>query len=423
MTGNTLNAEIPRSTFRGVLSLPGHPTWYAAAALIRTPVVMAPLALVFLGHSTQSFSVGAMLAATHALGEAAGAPVMGRRFDHRPFVGQLRLALSAEALAFSALALSAGRAPVPALLALAFVAGAAAAGAPGGMRAQLSATTPEHLRPTALSLESSLSQTAWAIAPPLASLLYVQFSAPGALIAMAVASAAPLLFAHRIPHATSRPETSGEIGDERLRTTAILRLVWPTALLSAAIMFLIGTVDVALPARLEDIGSSPALAGLIMTSFAVASVIAGLLYGSRRWPGTPLSQSLVLLPVLAAAFTLPGLTTQPWIFAAAFAVGGLLYSPLMVIRNLALQQRLPQHAWATGFSVLYAAAGVGYGAAGLMAAAMLDIAGSGTAFVVCTLTTIVIGALSLLGERTHPRHTPQQAAIRGAREPIRAGCE
>lgn len=154
-----------------------------------------------------------------------------------------------------------------------------------------------------------------------------------------------------------------------------------------------------------------------MTAFAVASVISGLLYGSRRWPGSPLSQSLVLLPVLAAAFTLPGLTTQPWSFAAAFAVGGLLYSPLMVIRNLALQQRLPQHAWATGFSVLYAAAGVGYGAVSLMAAALLDIAGSATAFVACALTTIVIGALSLLGERAHTHTTHlnsprQQAAVR-----------
>ncbi|GAA3381342.1 hypothetical protein GCM10020367_72210 [Streptomyces sannanensis] len=49
-----------------------------------------------------------------------------------------------------------------------------------------------------------------------------------------------------------------------------------------------------------------------------------------------------------------------------------------------------------------------------MAAALLDIAGSGTAFVVSALTTIVIGALSLLGDRTHPRHTPQQAAVQGA---------
>lgn len=405
MTGNTLEAAAPRNAFRSVLALPGHLTWYAAAALIRMPVVMAPLALVFLGHSAHSFSVGGSLAAAHALGEAAGAPIMGRRFDHRPFLGQLWLSLGIEALAFIALAVTAGQAPVAALLALAFLAGAGAAGAPGGMRAQLSATTPDHLRPTALSLESSLSQTVWAVAPPLASLLYVQFSARGAVIAMAIAAAAPLLFAHRIPHTDAHTGTSHDSTVERLSSAVILRRIWPTTLLSAAIMFLIGTVDVLLPARLDDVGSSAALAGPVMTAFAIASVIAGLAYGSRRWPGTPLGQTAVLLPALAAAFALPGLSRHPWSFAIAFAIGGFLYSPLLVIRNLALQQRIPPRAWATGFSVLYAAAGLGYGAAGLTAAALLDLAGSGPAFVACTLITVAIGGLSLLGERVHPRHT------------------
>ncbi|MGJ5748709.1 hypothetical protein FB563_6259 [Streptomyces puniciscabiei] len=253
---------------------------------------------------------------------------------------------------------------------------------------------------------ASFEKIVWAVAPPLASLLYVQFSAIGALIAMAAASAAPLLFAHRIPHTDPRTGTPGEgTLPERLGTAAILRLTWPTTLLSAAIMFLIGTVDVLLPARLDDVGSSPALAGPVMTAFAVASVAAGLAYGSRRWPGSPFSQTLVLLPVLTGAFALPGLTTHPMNFALAFAIGGFLYSPLLVIRNLALQQRLPQHAWATGFSVLYAAAGVGYGAAGLTAAALLDTAGPAPAFIACTLITLGIGSLSLLGERLHPRPT------------------
>ncbi|MFB7325575.1 hypothetical protein [Streptomyces sp. NPDC056190] len=62
---------------------------------------------------------------------------------------------------------------------------------------------------------------------------------------------------------------------------------------------------------------------------------------------------------------------------------------------------------AEGFSALHAAAGVGYGAACLTAAALLNIAGSGPAFITCTLITLAIGGLSLLGERTHSRHTTQ----------------
>ncbi|MFF4759733.1 MFS transporter [Streptomyces sp. NPDC001292] len=416
MTGNTEGGAL-KPSYRNVLAFPGHTTWYVAAALVRAPVVMAPLALVFLGYTAQSFTVGGMLAATHALGEAAAAPFMGRRFDTRPFTRQLRLALSIEALVFAALAISAARAPLPALLALAFLAGAAASGAPGGMRAQLSATTPEHLRPTALSLESFLGQSVWAIAPPLASLLYAQFSAVGALLVMAAFSAAPVLFAHRIPHTAPAPPDTAQ-NQHLVRTASLLRLAWPTALLSAAIMFLIGTADVLLPARLQDTGASPALAGPVMTAFALASALAALLYGIRRWPGTPWGQTLALLPAVTAVFALPALTDNPWGLAAVFAIGGFLYSPLMVIRNLALQQRLPQPAWATGFSLLYAAAGLGYGAAGLMGAILLHIADSATAFLACAVTTGLFGVASLIGERLSsprtltavPNSTPLAAA-------------
>jgi MFS family permease len=138
-----------------------------------------------------------------------------------------------------------------------------------------------------------------------------------------------------------------------------------------------------------------------MTAFAVSSVLAGVVYGSRRWPGTLRAHTLVLVLTMAAAFALPGLTAQPWYFTAAFAIGGLLYSPLMIIRNLVLQERLPQRGWATGFSVLYAAAGLGYGVAGLLAAGLLHTVGSGTAFLVCALGATVIGVVAIASERAH----------------------
>ncbi|MCZ4119900.1 MFS transporter [Streptomyces sp. H39-S7] len=401
-------AEGKGAGYRQVLALPAHSTWYAAAAMVRAPVVMAPLALVFVGYSTGSFAAGGILAAAHALGEAAAAPLMGRLFDTRPFVRQLRLSLVAEAIAFTLLAVFMTDAPLPVLIALAALAGGSAAGAPGGMRAQLSTTTPADLRPTALSLESSLSQTVWAVSPPLVSLLYVQLTARGALLAIALIAVTPVLFAGRIAH-SDRHTSATATAQNAMPTRQVLRLAWPTALLSASIMFLIGTVDVLLPARLTETGSGPALAGPVMTAFAVASVLAGLVYGLRRWPGTPRVQSLALLLAMAAAFTTPALMTHPLAFAAAFAVGGLFFSPLMVIRNVTLQDRLPQRAWATGFSLLYAAGGLGYGAAGLMSAAMLRVVSAGETFAVCTAVTAAIGLASLVAERGRAAAAPADA--------------
>src|SRR5581483_9879721 len=175
MDGNRMERG-PSPGYRAVLARPGAGTYYTAMAMIRTPVGMAPLALVFLGYSLHSFSLGGVFAAAYAIGEAAGAPVAGRRFDARPFVRELRTALLLEAACFALLAAGAHHLPAPALIAATFLAGACGAGVPGGMRSQLAATAPEDLKTTALILESALNQTMRAAAHALASLLYAEAS-------------------------------------------------------------------------------------------------------------------------------------------------------------------------------------------------------------------------------------------------------
>ncbi|MEU6478133.1 MFS transporter [Streptomyces sp. NPDC047017] len=402
MSGNATMAaaSAPAPTYRDVLRRDGATAWYSAMALIRLPVAMAPLALVFLGHSTGSFSAGGVLAAAHAIGEAAGAPVMGRRFDKKPFLGQLRVALAAEAAAFTGLAVLAGHVPLLLLIALAFTAGGIAAGVPGGMRAQLSSTTPEPLRPAALSLESALNQAVWASGPVLASLLSTQASPRIALLVMTVASAAPLAFATRIRHTP----VGGEDGDDAPASTlTAVRLAWPTVVLAAAIMFLVGAMDVALPPRLQETGHPLALTGIVTGAFALASIAAGLAYGRRTWPGSAAAQTLLLLPAMTVALTVSAATGHLTGIFGAFLLGGLFYSPLMIIRNLAMQRRLPQNVWATGFSLLYAAGGLGYGAAALLTAALIRATTPTVTIVTCTVVTTLIGLIAGLGERErHP---------------------
>lgn len=389
-------ASTPNPTYRDVLRRDGSIAWYTAMTLVRTPVATAPLALVFLGHSTESFSAGGVLAAAHAIGEAAGAPVMGRRFDKKPFLGQLRLALAVEAVAFAGIAVLAGHVPFLLLALLALTAGGVAAGVPGGMRAQLSGTTPEPLRPAALSLESALNQAVWASGPVLASLLSTQVSPRIALLVMTIASAAPLAFAARIPHT----RTGGQGGGAAPASTlTVVRLAWPTVVLATASMFLVGAMDVVLPPRLEETGHPLALTGVVTGAFALASIVAGLAYGRRSWPGTTAAQTLVLLPAMTAALAVSAATGQLWGIFGAFLLGGLFYSPLMIIRNLGLQHRLPQNVWATGFSLLYAAGGLGYGAAALLTAALIQATTPTVTIVICTAVTTLIGVIAGLGER------------------------
>ncbi|MFF1405026.1 MFS transporter [Streptomyces sp. NPDC058294] len=410
----TPTASSARTSYRQVLAQPGTRLWYITAALTRAPVVMAPLALVFAGYSAGSFTLGGTLAAVYALGEAAAAPMLGRWFDTRPFVPLLRWTLTANAISYAALAIAAGHSPAAVLIFLAAFAGATGSGAPGGMRAQLSATIPPTLRTSALSLDTSLSQAVRAAAPPLASGLYALSTASGTLIAMAFFVAIPAAAAHRIPH--TPPPSQGQSDQQHAApgVTQILRHSWTTALLSAAIMFLIGTVDILLPARLKAVGSSPALAGPVLAAFAVTSIIAGLVYGARTWPGGARAQSACMLLIMTAVLAVPGLTGHPLTYALVFALAGTLYSPLLTIRNIALQEQLPETAWATGFSILYAAAGLGYGVAGLLAATLLDMTTSSTAFLTCTAATLILGVIALAAE---PTPTPDSPSTKDTTEP------
>lgn len=108
---------------------------------------------------------------------------------------------------------------------------------------------------------------------------------------------------------------------------------------------------------------------------------------------------------MTVALTLCAVTGRFWGFFAAFLLGGLFYSPLVIIRNLALQHRLPENVWATGFSLLYAAGGLGHGAAALLTAALVDATTPAVTIVVCTALTTPIGLIAGLGERTGTKKT------------------
>jgi hypothetical protein len=77
---------------------------------------------------------------------------------------------------------------------------------------------------------------------------------------------------------------------------------------------------------------------------------------------------------------------------------GLIETPTLIARALALQRRLTETQWASGFSATYAAAGIGYGGAGLLAAPLL--AGPGPRFTIafCALLSAVAAVAGGLAE-------------------------
>ncbi|MFF7203284.1 MFS transporter [Streptomyces sp. NPDC008141] len=372
--------------------------WGLVALTSKTPVAMAPLALVFLTRqSPHGYTFGAILASVYVLGEVAGAPLLGTRPGRGRTRWHLSFGLMAGALAFGALPLAVS-APPSVLIGLAFVAGVAPAACPGGIRAMLTRLVADNAVPRALSAEAMLTQIVWAAAPGLVVLLALQVhpGAPLMVVALLAATASVLLL--RLPE----PEEPESAGPPSRPMTATLLTGWPVYLTSAASMAMLATAELVLPALLEERHIAVGWAGPLLAGFALAGAAGAFCYGLRTWPGSVRTQSLVFLVgtsgCLALVTVLPGVTG----IAAGLLLTGVLQAGVMIARTLSLRERLPPHAHAAAYSVMYAVGGVGYSLAASLSAVVSDLANASVAILGGVTVTLLITAVSALAESRRP---------------------
>ncbi|MFJ6903387.1 MFS transporter [Streptomyces griseoluteus] len=402
MSESTKRQETGRAplTYRTLLARPGMRPWLLVTLAAKLPVAMAPLALVFLVREAPGgYTLGAMLGGAYVVGEVVGAPVLGARLSGARLRRELAAGLLVGALAFAGLAFC-GTAPRPLSLALAFLAGAAPAAHAGGLRALLVAAVPEEDVARALSVETTLTQGIWAVAPAAVAFLALDAAPSAPLVLAACCAASAAIGVRALPQAgRTGPETADD-GTGRLPSrTRALAAGWPVYLTSAAAMALLATAELVLPALLEYRGLPVGWSGPLLAAFSVASVVGGLVYGARRWPGGARAQSLVLLVVMAVfvALTavLPGLVG----IAVALLSAGAFKSGVMVTRNLSLRERVPAGMLAAGYSLMYAVQGVGYSLTASVAAVVLAHAEPAVAVLTGAALTLLLTAVSALAER------------------------
>ncbi|RCV52886.1 hypothetical protein DEF24_21315 [Marinitenerispora sediminis] len=390
-------------SYLAVLRTPGLPVWTLVLLCQRLPVAMAPLALVYLGREvTGSFAAGALLAGGHALAEAACASWLGRRFDRRPAGREAFLVLGAEAAICLALAAFAHVLPFPVIVALAALGGGVAAGANGGLRSLLQHLVPPGARPAAFGFEETASATMWAAAPALVAALVVLGSGTWPTAAMGAAAAVGAIAALGL--ASAPPAEPPAPGPAR---AGALGRIWPSLTLDGLAMFTLGAASTSLPSLLTGLGAGESAPGLVLSAASVAGVVGGFCYGLRRWPAQRLHSGALLVCYCAVTACLALAPGWPAV-AALFVVAGLVQTPTLVSRAMVVQGQLPESRWAFGFSSLYAAKGLGYGASGVLVAALLTSIGPGPAVGVCALAAALVGLAAVccdlaLGRRPAPR--------------------
>jgi hypothetical protein len=390
--------------------------WAIVAVGARLPVAMAPLALVFLVRDRPGgYALGAGIAAVYVLGEVVGASVFGPRLKPDRVRRQLAAGLALGGSSFAVLGFLPG-APLPVLGIFAALAGAAPAAAPGGLRTLLTSQVPDALVVTALSAESILTFVVWTASPALTVVLALSVSpsAPLLLAAGLMVAAAAGLWA--LP-AGWEPDGDDHDGVSKGRTLA---RAWPIFVTGAAAASLFALVELTLPALLEQRAIHVGWAGPLLAGFSIAAILGATLYGARgRWPGSVRAQSMVLLLGATACVTLVATAgSLPWI-AGSLVIAGLFQSGVQLTRNLSLRAALPARAHAAGYSVLYAATGVGYAGSAILAGTVQRAASAEVAILAGAALTLLLTAVSALAEFA-PRW---RAPVRRSVNPVIDGRE
>jgi MFS family permease len=373
--------------------------WAVVAICARMPVAMTPLALVFLVRERPAgYTLGATLAAAYVIGEIIGAPLLGTRMHPDRARPHLARGLAIGASGFAALA-AFPHAPPPLLAAFAALAGAAPAAAPGALRTLLTGLVPKRAAAQALSAESMLTFGIWALTPAAVTGLALGIAPRAPLLLAAALMASSVAGLWLLPAGWEADDTD-RAGESMHR---VLARAWPAYVTGAAGLSLLALAELVLPALLEQRGTAVGWAGPLLTGLSLGAAVGAFLYGLRSWPGQLRTRSVVLMCGMAVCLTLVALIPTLAGMAAALTAAGVLQAGVMLTRNLSLREMLPPSALAAGYSVMYAAVGVGYAATGSLAGALLQFVAPSTAILAGVGLTLLLTLVGALGERVRTK--------------------
>ncbi|MEV6676216.1 MFS transporter [Streptomyces erythrochromogenes] len=361
----------------------------AGTLLGRLPNGMAPAALVLLvTHSGGSVAFGGILSALYILASALSQPVKGRLLDRH---GQTRVSGPAALInALSLLTLATVSARSQPVLATALVALAGTCTPPleAGLRALWSSVLPDPgQRRVALAADTGSQGLLFVAGPMLAAFLASQYG-PGAALAATAATGltGSLIVLTSAPSRAWRSPARHPAARSTLHNPALRRLLLALTGIGVAN----GAVTVWAVGMAER-HEMDMLTGLMPGAYAAGSLIGGLLYGRRPWPGTTTAHLLAG----AAAFTLawlPLLTLPGPRPAVALVLLPGLFLPVVITSAFLTADRLAPAgnltetcAWmilALGVGTASGTALGGVLAAHPLAAATLPLAGAATALTV-----------------------------------------
>jgi len=346
-----------------------------------TPGMMILGLVLLLREHGYSYAAAGLVSAGHQLGVGLASPLQGRLVDR---YGQVRI-LPPDAVLYLggtvALALATGAGTiVPVLVLIALSTGAFYPPVTASSRVLLSRLFPTgRLRETAFALSSVAIELGFVVGPVVGVWVAEVFAAEWSVVVAGSASAVGAVGYATTAAARATPRRIGaRPSGGALRSPGVRIIVLAVGM--AAIAF--GVLDITVPAVAELAGDRSD-AGRLIATLAGGSLLSGIVYGARSWPGTLVTRLRVVALALTVGMLLLPLTvsTLPLFTVGLFGAGVFLapttICAFQLLDDLAIRgTQTEAQAWLQS-SVVFGVAG-GASLAGLA----VDHGGPGVAFLV-----------------------------------------
>jgi len=387
------------ATYRTLLRAPGAAPFFLTAAVGRVGIAMTSLGIVWLVHArTGSYATAGLVTGGFAVAEAVAGPQLARLIDR---FGQHRVlppALLAHAAAVAIL-LTLVAAGTPDWL---MTAGGVLVGATIPQLGALSAARWAALLsdersaalPTAFALESLANEMAYLTGPALVSVLGASgYPEVGTVLAATLVVAGGLCFAAQ---RRTAPPASGAA--ERHRTgRSLLRPGFAVLVgVNLVIGVFFGAMQISVTAFAVE-HKAAATAALLFTVSSCAALLAGWLYGLRRWRTAPQVQLAVATAGLAVGGLALLVAGSPVELGIGVALTGMAIPPILVLCTLLAQSAVHQAALTQAFVWLNSASAAGSASAAAATGLAVTTFGAYGGFAVAATAAGVAAMLAVAG--------------------------
>jgi predicted MFS family arabinose efflux permease len=391
----------PRTVFSPyvrLFSVPGSAAFSVAGWVGRLPAPMLGLGAVFLvEEATGSYGLAGAVSGTLALSYGLAGPQWARAMDRRGQAPVLRWAMAAFLLAGVAFVTAVvADGPLWSWFGLAAAVGATGPNIGSLVRARWSAVLDPRARHTAYAFEAVVDEVVFVIGPPLVTVLATLIAPTvGFLTGVVLGAVGTLWLASQ--RATEPPVHPVNPATPTRRWSSVLTptlLVVVVAYVGVGMVF--GAVDVVVVGFAQAQGK-PALSGVALAFFAGGSLVAGLMYGLARLPGTLAARFVGTAVAFGlAAQLLWSVSSLPVLVGCGF-LAGLTIAPVLVSGTSLVESRVAPGVLTESLAWTITGLTLGVTAGSAVAGAAVDAWGAQTAFAVPALAAALAGVLALGG--------------------------